>query len=117
LIRANQILCVRLAQEKKWECSGTEHKLFTDIKKACGLVRSQVQCILVEFGFPVKLGKYLSDAFHNKNGLQTGGTLSPLLFTFALEYATRKIQEKKEGLELNETHQVLVYFGDDHLLG
>jgi hypothetical protein len=59
----------------------------------------------------------LSDKFPIQNGLKKEDALSPMLFSFALEYALRKVLGNQVSLALSGTHQLLVYADDVNLLG
>ena len=48
----------------------------------------------------VCLGKYLSDMFPVKNGLNQGHALSSLLFDIPLEHALRRVKVNQDGLKL-----------------
>jgi hypothetical protein len=111
------------------------HQIFIDFKKTYDSVKREVLYnILLEFGTPnklvriikmclntshskVRVGKHLSDTFPIQNGQKQGGAQLLLIFNFSLEYAIRKAQENQIRLELNQTHQLLVYADDGNLLG
>ncbi|KAJ4432001.1 hypothetical protein ANN_20615 [Periplaneta americana] len=96
----NQIL------EKKWEYKGTVHQLFIDFKKAYDSVKREVLYdILVEFGIPKKLVRLIKMC------------LSETYSRVHIEYAIRKVQDNRQGLELKGLHQLLVYADDVNMLG
>jgi hypothetical protein len=49
----------------------------------------------------------LPESFRVQNGLKQGDALSPLLFSFALESAIRKVHENQLELKVNGTHQLM----------
>jgi hypothetical protein len=77
----------------------------------------EIQMCLNQTYSKVRIGKHLSDNFPIQNGLTQSDALFPLLFNFAFVYATRKVQDNQVGVELNGTHQMLVYADDALLLG
>jgi hypothetical protein len=115
--------------------NGRVHQLFIDFEKAYDSVRREVLCnILIEINIILKLvmlikiflnetyskvrtGKNLSDAFPIQNCLKQGDALSSFLFKFSLKHDMRKVQENQERMELNGTHQHLVYADDVNILG
>jgi len=56
----------------------------------------------------VRVGKNLSDMFPIRNGLKHGNAVSPMFFSFALEYAIRRVQVNQDSLKLNGTWQCLL---------
>ncbi|KAJ4448273.1 hypothetical protein ANN_10287 [Periplaneta americana] len=92
--------------EKKWEYKGTVHQLFIDFKKAYDSVKREVLYdILIEFGIPKKLVRLIKMC------------LSETYSRVRIEYAIRKVQDNRQGLELNGLHQLLVYTDDVNMLG
>ena len=128
------IFCIRQILEKKWEYNEEVHQIFIDFMKAYDSVRREVLYkVLIEFGIPKKLvrlikmsltetysrvrvGKNVSDRFPTRNGLKQGDVLTPMLFNFALGYFIGRVQVNRDGLKLDDTHQLLAYADDVNIL-
>ena len=78
---------------------------------------SLIKMCLPETYSRVRVGKNLSDTFPIRNGLKQGDAVSPLPFSYALDYAIRRVQVNQDGLKLEGTHQLLLYADDVYKLG
>jgi hypothetical protein len=79
-------------------------------------VRLITMCLSETYG-KACIGEHVSYSFLTSNALKQGESLSPLLFNFALKYATRTVQVNQVGLTMNETYQDLAYADDVNLQG
>ena len=59
----------------------------------------------------------MSETFPIGNGLKQADALSPLVFSFALEYAIKRVQVTQDGLKLNGTQQLQAYADNVNILG
>jgi hypothetical protein len=98
---------IAIGKLKSYESPGTDQILleFGVPKK---LVRLIKMCLNETYS-KVHIGELLSNKFPIQNGLKQGDTLLPLVFNFALKYVIRKVLENQVSLELNGTHELLVY--------
>jgi hypothetical protein len=83
---------------------GELYSILTEIGMHMKAVRIIKLCLKETYN-EVHIGKYMSDGFPIQNGLKQGDALSPLLLN-SVFYVIRNVQE---GMELNGTHQFLVY--------
>jgi len=132
---AFHIICIRQILEKKWEYNVAKQQQFIDFKMTYDSFRSKVFCNrLIEFGIPmtmvslikmclnerysrVRVAKHESGVFSVKNSLKQGDGLSLFLLNVALGYAVRKVQVNQDALNLNNTHEFLVYAVAYNILG
>jgi len=91
------------------------YNILTEIGIPMILVKLIKMC-LSEIYSRVSAGKHMYDFLHIKSGMKQDAS-SPLFFSFALEYAIRRVQIYQDDLKLNFSHQLLVYADDVNVWG
>jgi hypothetical protein len=109
---------IRQILEKQCEYNGTIHQLFIDFKKTYNSVRREVLYnILIQFEIPRKIVGLINMCWNETYSRLSIGKIycsewreiRRYFITIALEHDIRRVQEKQEGLKLNEIHKLLAY--------
>ena len=91
------------------------YNILTEIGIPMILVKLIKMC-LSEIYIRVSAGKHMYDLLHIKSGMKQDAS-SPLFFSFALEYAIRRVQIYQDDFKLNFGRQLLVYANDVNVWG
>ena len=92
------------------------HNIFIEYSVSIELV-SLIKMCLNESYSRGRVVKHLSDMFPIEKSLKQGDVLSQLLFSFASEYAIRRVRVNQDSFKLRGKHQRLFYADNVTMLG